>query len=147
MVRNTFISTWTQYKRQCLNKLRFFCTSSLPICWFVRDWIPSQSLHFSSSELWDCLWRRFSPRLLDACYSRVAHFGKCVYLYYYIGQLSTKICPRKSVLKIGPISSRALAIRHRSWRRFWCAYRLPIRDHCASAFCVCPLFFTTKNHK
>ena len=42
---------------------------------------------------------------------------------------------------------RALRIRHRSWRRFLCAYMLPIRDLCASTFCVCPLFFTTQNHK
>ena len=34
------------------------------------------------------------------------------------------------------ISSRAVAIRQRSWRRFVCTYMLPIRDLCATAFCV-----------
>ena len=48
------------------------------------------------------------------------------YLYYY----------RRAVLKILRISSRAVAIRQRSWRRFLCAYMLPIRDLCATAFCV-----------
>ena len=52
----------------------------------------------------------------------------------------------KSVLKIWRKSSRALPIRQRSSRQFICAYMLPIRDLCATAFCVCPLFFTTKNH-
>ena len=62
-------------------------------------------------------------------------------IYTTIAALSTKICPHKSVLKIRSISSRALSIRHRSWRQFLCAYMLPIPDLCASAFCVCPLFF------
>ena len=63
--------------------------------------------------------------------------------------LLKELCPHKSVLKILPISSSrlALAIRYRSWRQFLCAYILPIRDLCATAFCICPLFFTTKNHK
>ena len=34
------------------------------------------------------------------------------------------------------ISSREIAIRQRLWRRFFCAYMLPIRDLCATAFCV-----------
>ena len=41
-------------------------------------------------------------------------------IYTTIGGL-TQICPHKSVLKIWPISTRALAIRHRSSRRFLCA--------------------------
>ena len=43
---------------------------------------------------------------------------------------------RRAVFKIWEISSRAAAIRQRSWRRFFCAYMLPIRDLCATAFCV-----------
>ena len=48
------------------------------------------------------------------------------YLYY---------C-RRAILKIRRISSRAVAIRQRSWRRFFYAYILPIRYLCATAFCV-----------
>ena len=45
------------------------------------------------------------------------------------------------------ISSRAVAIRQRSWRRFFRAYMLPIRDLCATAFCVLlSIVFFTKNH-
>ena len=43
---------------------------------------------------------------------------------------------RRAVFKIWGISSRAVAIRQRSWRRFFFAYMLPIRDLCATAFCV-----------
>ena len=57
------------------------------------------------------------------------------YLYYY----------RRSVLKIGQISSRAGAIRQRSWRRFSCAYMLPISDLCATAFCVLLSFVFYEN--
>ena len=38
-------------------------------------------------------------------------------LYYY----------RRAVFELSGISSRAVAIRQRSWRRFFCAYMLPIR--------------------
>ena len=59
------------------------------------------------------------------------------YLYYY----------RRAVLKIWQMSSRAVAIRQLSRRRFFCAYMLPIRDLWQPVFAFyCPLFFTlTKN--
>ena len=43
---------------------------------------------------------------------------------------------------IGGLSSKfdkflaVIAIRQRSWRQFFCAYMLPIRDLCATTFCV-----------
>ena len=44
------------------------------------------------------------------------------------------------------ISSRADAIRQRPWRRFFCTNMLPIRDLCATAFCVL-LFFVFYGEK
>ena len=41
-----------------------------------------------------------------------------------------------AVLKIWRHSSRAVAIRQRWWRRFLCAYMLPIRDLCFLRFIV-----------
>ena len=55
--------------------------------------------------------------------------------------MSTKICPHKMSSQFDRFLAGGLAIRHRSWRRYLCADMLPIRDLCASAFCVCPLFF------
>ena len=43
-----------------------------------------------------------------------------------------------SVLKIGPISTRTVSIRHQSSRKFFNAYMLPIRDLWTARFCVCP---------
>ena len=63
-----------------------------------------------------------------------------------IGELPAKSCPQKAVLR--KLSSKLDEfLAGRSWRRFLCAYMLPIRDLCAIAFCVCPLFFTTENQK
>ena len=67
-------------------------------------------------------------------------------IYTTIGELPAKSCPQKALLrKLSTKFDEFLAVR--SWRRFLCAYMLPIRDLCAIAFCICPLFFTTKNHK
>ena len=53
-------------------------------------------------------------------------------------------CTQKCIRKIWRISSRALAVRQRSLRRFLCAYMLPIRDLC-TAFCILlSLFFRHK---
>ena len=49
-----------------------------------------------------------------------------IYTYYY----------RRAVLKIRQISSRAAAMRQRSWRRFFSAYFLPICELCATAFFI-----------
>ena len=63
-------------------------------------------------------------------------------IYTTIAALSAKIYPKNRtdfspcVCNLTPIIASIL-----------CAYLLPVRDLCASAFCVCPLFFTTKNKK
>ena len=59
-------------------------------------------------------------------------------LYYYRSRVP-EICPQNLT-----ISSQAVPIQQRSSRRFLRAYMLPNRDLCATAFCVCALFFTRK---
>ena len=59
-------------------------------------------------------------------------------IYTTIGELSSKV----------DVSRRAVAFRQRSWRRFLCAYMLPIRDLCATSFCVLLFFvFYEKKNK
>ena len=42
----------------------------------------------------------------------------------------------RAVFDIWGISSRVVAIRQRSWRRFFCAYMLPICNLCVTPLCV-----------
>ena len=80
-----------------------------------------QSFYISSSlpsaTQYPPLLRLSLPSLSRYCFNN---------LYYY----------RRAVFELSGISSRSVAIRQRSWRRFFCAYMLPIRALCATAFCV-----------
>ena len=61
---------------------------------------------------------------------------------------TTKIaaCVCVCVCKIWPISARTLSFRHQTSRKFFSHSNFPICYLWATAFCVCPLCFTTKNH-
>ena len=61
--------------------------------------------------------------------------------------MSSQICPHKSVLKIGPISTRKVSIRHQSSRKFVYAYILPVRDLWTARFLRLSFVFTAKNQK
>ena len=56
------------------------------------------------------------------------------HVYYYSSPVP-EICPKKSVLKIGPISTRTVSIRHQSSREFFYAYILPVRSLFAFVLC------------
>ena len=53
----------------------------------------------------------------------------------------------KTVLKIGPISTRTVSIRHQSSRKFVYAYMLPIRDLLIARFLPLSLVFYEQNQK
>ena len=52
----------------------------------------------------------------------------------------------KSVLKIGPISTRTASIQHQSSRKFVYAYILPVRDLWTARFLLLSFVFYDKNH-
>ena len=58
-----------------------------------------------------------------------------------------EICPHKSVLKIGQISTRTVSIRHQSSRKLLYAYILPVRDLWTARFLGLYYVFYDKKSK
>ena len=113
-------------------------------CFVVRFWNmsqPSSCISLKATAKW-WLSSTESSLYMTARSEPVRYDEHYRYIYTTIAALSPK-----SVLKIWRNSTRVLPIRQRSSRKFFYAYILPIRYLCATAFCICPLFFTTKNHK
>ena len=70
----------------------------------------------------------------------VSPFWSQIYIYTTKGDA----CVCVSVCKIWPISARTLSFRHQTSRKFFSHSNFPICYLWATAFCVCPLCFTTK---
>ena len=81
-----------------------------------------------------------------SCATKVGTFSPSSSRNLYIYNTIAGLSPKAILTNLCSKFDEFIAVPPDS-RRFLCAYMLSIRDLCATAFCVCPLFFTTKNHK
>ena len=100
------------------------------------------TFHFGTSTIRDCTTAICQVTMYRQFARKVGTRANSSLIYTTKGAASLK-----SVLKIGPISTRTVSVRHQSSREFFYAYISPVRDLWIARFLRLSFgFFYDKNH-